>query len=146
MSPLHPADGAFSVAYPDKATLKPDGWPWNVNDGDLVGNMVLFGEPAGNQRPRQIAGGLIKQTYPDATIAYEVSNAMVAHQPGYGEIGDFYPQSLFGGFTRNRVLVEVAEKTGSPSSPPRRVPTTSSSQHRRVVPTNLPAPTSKSRS
>jgi hypothetical protein len=51
-----------------------------------------FGEPAANRSLRQIADDLIKSTFRDATTAYELPNAMVGYQPGYGEFADVSPK------------------------------------------------------
>lgn len=110
------SNGAFSVAYPGpgtayEATLKPDGVVLNFVRGD-TGTLELFGEPAGDRTPRQIADDLVKQKYPDAEQAYEIPNALVGYQPGYGELADDYPQDSASSYTRLRLLVMVAVKNG----------------------------------
>jgi hypothetical protein len=105
-----PNSGQYSVAYPSGITVPPDanGVKWGYKDG---GKASLFGQPAGNQTPRDIAQGLIEANYPGAQLAYEIPNAMVGYQPGYGEIDDFYPQVPTSSATRWRVLVMVAVKS-----------------------------------
>ena len=103
-----PSGGEFSVSYPDGATLKSDGVVLNYKLGDIA----LLGTPAHNRTPREIAEKAIAQIYPGATLAYEIPNAMVGYQPGYGEVDDFYPQSTTSSYTRLRLLVMVAEKNG----------------------------------
>jgi hypothetical protein len=110
------SNGEFSVQYPGagtayKATLNPSGVVLDFVGGD-TGTLQLLGEPAGNRTPQQIAQALIKRTYPDATTAYEIPNAMVGYQPGYGEVADDYPQDSTGRYTQLRVLVMVAVKNG----------------------------------
>ena len=110
------ANGDFSVAYPGpntayKATLNPNGVVLDYVNGD-TGTLQLFGEPARDRTPQQVAEDLIKQTYPDATTQYEIPNAMVGYQPGYGVVADEYPQDSTGAYTRLRVLVMVAVKNG----------------------------------
>lgn len=108
--------GEFAVSYPAagsayKITTNANGVTADFLGGD-GGILQLMGEPAGNRTPREIAGGLIKRTYPDAAIAYEIPNAMVGYQPGYGEVADVYPQGSSNSYMRMRVLVMVAVKNG----------------------------------
>jgi hypothetical protein len=107
-------DGRFSVQYPRagtayEMTLKPDGVEVNFTAGD-TGTMEFFGLPAGDRTPKQIAEDLIGEYYPDATTDYEIPNAMVGYQPGYGVVKDEYPQDASGTFTRLRLVVLVAVK------------------------------------
>jgi hypothetical protein len=107
-------DGRFSVQYPRagtayEVTLKPDGVEVNFTAGD-TGTMEFFGLPAGDRTPKQIAEDLIGEYYPDATTDYEIPNAMVGYQPGYGVVKDEYPQDASGTFTRLRLVVLVAVK------------------------------------
>jgi hypothetical protein len=110
------ADGSFSVSYPAQgswytATMNPTGVALKFLAGDQ-GDLELSGETAGNRTPRRIAEELIRRTYPDATKVYEIPNAMVGYQPGYGEVDDFYPPSFASAYTRLRLLVLVAVKNG----------------------------------
>jgi hypothetical protein len=107
-------DGEFSVQYPGpgtayEATLNPDGVDLQFVGGD-TGTMQLFGMPAGDRTAKQIADELIGETYPDATTEYEIPNAMVGYQPGYGAVVDEYPQDASGTFTRLRLVVMVSVK------------------------------------
>ena len=109
-------DGEFAVSYPAagsayKITTNANGVTADFLGGD-GGILQLMSEPAGNRTPREIAGGLIKQTFPDAAVAYEIPNAMVGYQPGYGEVADVYPQGSSNSYMRMRVLVMVAVKNG----------------------------------
>jgi hypothetical protein len=111
-----PADGAFSVAYPQAgsayhAAITPHGVLLNYLSGDR-GTLKLYAEAAGNRTPRQIAKDLIKRSFPDAAAHYEIPNAMLGYQPGYGEVDDDYPDDIEGRFTHLRVLVIVAVKNG----------------------------------
>jgi hypothetical protein len=108
------SDGKFAVQYPRAGTayevkLDPDGVEVNFTAGD-TGTMEFFGMPAGDRTPKQIAEALISEHYPDATTDYEIPNAMVGYQPGYGVVKDEYPQDASGTFTRLRLLVMVAVK------------------------------------
>lgn len=107
-------DGRFSVQYPGpgtvyQATLDPDGVSLQFNAGDK-GTMDLYGMPAKGKTDKQIAGEQVKGYYPDATIDYEVPNAMVGYEPGYGVVADDYPQDSSGTYTRLRVVIMVAVK------------------------------------
>lgn len=109
-------DGGFTVSYPGEgepyqATINPNGVVLDFLAGDK-GTLELSGEAADNRTPRQIAHALVKRTYPDATLAYEIPNAMVGYQPGFGEVDDVYPDEVNGTYARLRVLVLVAVKNG----------------------------------
>ena len=107
-------DGAFSVQYPGpgsayEATLNPDGVELNFTGGD-TGTMELFGLTADGRTPKQIAEDLIDEYYPDAATEYEIPNAMVGYELGYGVVADDYPQDANGRYTRIRLIVMVAVK------------------------------------
>jgi hypothetical protein len=107
-------DGKFAVQYPRpgtayEVTMNPDGVEVNFTAGD-TGTMEFFGLPARDRTPKQIADDLIGEHYPDATTDYEIPNALVGYQPGYGVVKDEYPQDASGTFTRLRLLVMVAVK------------------------------------
>ena len=107
-------DGSFSVAYPAprsayRITLKPNGVTADFLAGD-GGTMQLFSEPANGREPRDIAKELVKRTFPDTRTAYEIPNAMVGYQPGYGEVADCWPQGANASYLRMRVMVLVAVK------------------------------------
>ncbi|MHA3019784.1 zinc ribbon domain-containing protein [Mycobacterium sp. BMJ-28] len=108
------SDGSFSVSYPGPGTayqaiLNPDGVTLDFVAGD-TGTLELFGEPARGRTPRVIAEELIARSYPDATVDYEIPNAAVGYQPGYGIFADDYPQDSTGTYTRLRIMVVVAVK------------------------------------
>ncbi len=110
------ADGEFSVQYPGpgtayRAIVNPDGVDLKFTAGD-TGTMQLFGMPAGDRTAKQIAEALIGETYPDATTDYEIPNALVGYEPGYGVVVDEYPQDSSGMYTRLRLVVMVAVKNG----------------------------------
>lgn len=107
------ADGQFSVGYPGSSAYRVVTEAtrvtatWTAGDG---GVMQFFSEPAAGRSPRDIAKATVKKSYPDATVAYEIPNAMVGYQPGYGEIGDYWPQNPSARNSRIRILVMVAVK------------------------------------
>lgn len=109
-------DGAFSVAYPAEGTaydvtLKPNGVIAEFTGGD-GGTMQLVSEPANGRSPAEIAQTLLDRTYPDAVKDYEIPNAMVGYQLGYGEVADVYPQDAAGKYMRLRLVILVAVKNG----------------------------------
>lgn len=107
-------DGSFSVDYPapDSAyQVRTDAHgvlaQFTAGDG---GTLQLFSRPAAGQTPKDIAAEMIHRTYPDAKTAYEIPNAMLGYQPGYGVVADWYPQNTNGKYTRMRLLVLVSIK------------------------------------
>ncbi len=107
-------DGRFSVQYPGpgsayEATLNDDGVDLKFVGGD-TGTMQFFGAPAGGKSAKEIAEYLIGEKYPDATVDYEIPNAMVGYQPGYGVVVDEYPQDADGDFARLRLVAMVSVK------------------------------------
>lgn len=108
------ADGSFSVSYPAEGsaynvTTEPNGVTAEFVAGD-GGTLQLFSEPAANRSPQQIAKALVAETFPDTRTAYEIPNAMVGYEPGYGEIADCWPQGANSSYLRMRVVVMVAVK------------------------------------
>ena len=109
-----PADGAFSVAYPAPGaayavTTQENGITAELQVGD-GGTMRLFSTPAAGRSPRDIATSLVAETYPDADMAYEIPNAMVGYQPGFGMVADSWPQGSTSRYSRMRLVVIVAVK------------------------------------
>ncbi|MDH6196952.1 hypothetical protein M2272_003605 [Mycobacterium frederiksbergense] len=107
-------DGAFSVSYPVTGaayavTTADDGVTADFLAGD-GGTMQLLGRPAAGQTPKEIATALVEDTYPDADIDYEIPNAMVGYQPGYGMVLDSWPQNATGDYMRLRVVILAAVK------------------------------------
>lgn len=107
-------DGSFSVSYPSpdsayKISTEAHGIMARLDAGD-GGTLRLFSRPAGGRQPKDIAAELIKMAYPDAKTAYEIPNAMVGYQPGYGIVADWYPQNAMANDTRMRLLVLVSVK------------------------------------
>ncbi len=108
-------NGAFSVAYPGEnpayeVTFDPpgiDGVQLKYVAGD-TGMMTLFGQPAGKRTPEQIVQQILTTKFPGANIAYEIPNASVGYQPGYGVVADVYPRDSASTYSRTRVIVMVA--------------------------------------
>lgn len=108
------ADGTFSVAYPApgsayNVTTDDRGVMADLLAGD-GGTMRLFSEPAAGRTPKDIANQLVRRTFPDTKTAYEIPNAMVGYQPGYGLVADWWPQGSTASYSRMRVVVMVAVK------------------------------------
>ncbi|OBG98976.1 hypothetical protein A5698_11000 [Mycobacterium sp. E136] len=107
-------DGTFSVSYPApesayRVSTKPNGVTAELLAGD-GGTLQLFSEPAAGRSARDIAKSLVKKTFPDTRTAYEIPNAMVGYQSGYGEVADCWPQGANSSYMRMRVLVMAAVK------------------------------------
>ncbi|OLO99206.1 zinc ribbon domain-containing protein [Mycolicibacterium porcinum] len=107
-------DGAFSVAYPAtgaaySVTTADDGVTADFQAGD-GGTMQLIGKPASGKTPKEIATALVEDTYPDTDLDYEIPNAMVGYQPGYGMVLDSWPQGATGDYMRMRVVILTAVK------------------------------------
>ncbi|WP_454788843.1 zinc ribbon domain-containing protein [Mycolicibacterium lutetiense] len=108
------ADGAFSVSYPAsgaayRITTADNGVTADFLAGD-GGTMQLIGKPAHGRTPKEIAKALVEDTYPDTDVDYEIPNAMVGYQPGYGMVVDSWPQNATGDYMRMRVVILAAVK------------------------------------
>ncbi|MGV0993454.1 MAG: zinc ribbon domain-containing protein [Mycobacterium sp.] len=106
--------GAFSVAYPAPGSAytidtQNAGVTATFTAGD-GGVMQLFSEPANGRSARDITKAAIRKAYPDAKFGYEIPNAMVGYQPGYGEVADDWPQNSASTSSRVRILVMTAVK------------------------------------
>lgn len=108
------ADGAFSVSYPAAGavydvTLEDNGVTAELTAGD-GGVLRLFSQPAAGRTADEIATSLMQAAFPDAEVAYELPNATVGYQPGYGQVANF--QSLAASHQSDllRVIVIVAVK------------------------------------
>jgi len=109
-----PADDSFSVAYPAPGSA------YDISTGERAvtarltigggGVMQLYSEPAAGRTPREIVLSALRQAYPDAAVAYEIPNAMVGYQRGFGVAADDWPQSSLAGYRRIRLLVLGAVK------------------------------------
>ncbi|MCW1959570.1 MAG: hypothetical protein KIH64_013710 [Mycobacterium sp.] len=85
--------GAFSVSYPApgstyQVTTAADGVTARMTVGDR-GVLRLYGEPARGRQARQVVDQLLAREFPKAEVAYELPNAMVGYQPGYGVVATF---------------------------------------------------------
>ncbi len=106
--------GQFSVAYPAPGgayVVKTDDTgvtaKWTAGDG---GEMRLTGEPANGRSARDVAKAFLASKFPTANKAYEIPNALVGFEPGYGEVADVFPLDLNTSSVRMRAVVIVAVK------------------------------------
>lgn len=86
-------DGAFSVSYPApgsayQVSKASDGVTARMTVGDR-GVLRLFGEPARGREARQVVDDLLARQFPRSEVAYELPNAVVGYQPGYGVVATF---------------------------------------------------------
>jgi len=107
-------DHKFLVQYPRAGTaytvtFDPDGVNIDFTAGD-TGTLELFGLPAEKRAAKRVAEDLIHTRYPDAAADYEIPNAMVGYQPGFGVVSDVYPRDPSGKYSRLRLIVMVAVK------------------------------------
>jgi len=105
-------DGAFSVAYLPAADVTKDDNGITLTFDKIDGEIRLFGTPANNRTPRQVVEQYIQKNYRTAQTAYQIPNAMVGYEPGYGEVDDFSLEDPNAASTRGRLLVMTAVKNG----------------------------------
>ncbi len=106
--------GEFSVSYPTPGAAYDVSTDergvtavWTGGDG---GTMRLAGRPAEGRTATDIAQTLVDSIFPDARRVYELPNATVGYQPGYGAAYDFRPLAASGQADLLRVIVVVAVK------------------------------------
>ncbi len=107
-------DGSFSVSYPSPGTAydvttEPNGVRAELNVGD-GGTLRLFSEPAKGRNARQVADDLLNQIFPDAVTSYELPNAILGYEPGYGEVADDWPKGTATDAQHQRIIIIVAVK------------------------------------
>ena len=106
--------GEFSVSYPTQESayevaLSDNGVTATFTGGD-TGVMQLFSQPARGRSARDIVIATLAKRFPDAKVDYQIPNAMVGYEPGYGVLADNWPQNASASFTRQRILVMAAVK------------------------------------
>ncbi|APE17651.1 hypothetical protein [Mycolicibacterium pallens] len=107
-------DGSFSVSYPASGTAydvttEPNGVRAELNIGD-GGTLRLFSEPARGRDARRVAADLKGQMFPDAVTSYELPNAILGYEPGYGEVADDWPKGTTTDAQHLRIILIVAVK------------------------------------
>ena len=108
------ADGSFSVAYPAAGTayditIDATGVTATFIRGD-GGKIRLTSEPAKGRTAQDVARSFISAGYPTASTAFEIPNAMVGFEPGYGEVADVFPPDFQPDRTQLRLVIVVAIK------------------------------------
>ena len=108
------SDGQFSVSYPAPGsayviTTADSGVTARFTGGD-GGVMQLFSQPANGRSAEEVARAVVRKAYPNAKFAYQIPNAMVGYQPGYGEVADAWPQNTGASYSRVRIVVTAAVK------------------------------------
>lgn len=106
--------GTFSVSYPSPGafytvTTDDRGVTAKFTGGD-GGEVRLTSEPAAERTAREVVKAFVAKTFPTARKSFEIPNAMVGFQPGYGEVDDVFPLDLDTSFRRMRVIVIAAVK------------------------------------
>ena len=74
------------------------------------GTLRMSGKPAAGKTAKEIVENFVDLNFPNARTAYEVPNAMVGYQPGYGEVADLWPQDGDASYRHLRVIVLAAVK------------------------------------
>lgn len=106
--------GEFSVSYPAPGSaydtkFDDDGITARFTAGD-GGTLRMLGKPAAGRTAKEIVERFVDLNFPNARTAYEVPNAMVGYQPGYGEVADLWPQDGDASYRHLRVIVLAAVK------------------------------------
>lgn len=109
-----PPGGQYSVAYPGPGgdfvvTTDTTGVTARFTAGD-GGTMRLTGEPAAGRTAEQVAEDFLAAKVPTARRAYEIPNAKLGFQPGYGVVADVPASGLEPANGRRRVVVIAAVK------------------------------------
>ena len=104
----------FSVSYPTpesayEITTYDNGVTATFVGGD-TGVMQLFSQPAEGRTAKDVVESLLRIRFPDARVAYQIPNAMVGYEPGYGVLADDWPQNPSSRFSRQRILAMAAVK------------------------------------
>lgn len=108
------ADGRFSVSYPAAGSA----YEVNIDDDAVTarylggdgGVLRLWSQPAQGRSAREIAQAILSKQYPNARRSFEIPNAMVGFQPGYGEVADLWPQDGEARFRHLRIVLLAAVK------------------------------------
>lgn len=86
-------DGSFTVNYPAEGPAFTNSFDangvtsrWNLGDG---GTLRLFGTPANDRVAREVVDDFVAEAFPDSVVSYELPNATVGFQQGYGVVADF---------------------------------------------------------
>jgi hypothetical protein len=72
----------------------------------------FFGVPADGLTAQQVVGQFMTADFPNATVDYQIPDARVGYQNGFGEFATYGPQSGSGPYNRQRAMVIAAVKNG----------------------------------
>lgn len=108
------ANGEFTVAHPPagpeyRIATEPNRVVATLIGGD-GGVLQLFSEPANGRSAREVTQSVVKRVHPEAVFAYEIPNAMVGYELGYGEVDDYWPASSAARLGRVRIIAIAAVK------------------------------------
>ena len=85
--------GEFSVSYPTpgvayEVTTQDNGVTakWLLGDG---GTLRLFSQPAAGRDATAVVKQVLADAFPDSVVSYELPNANLGYQNGYGVVADF---------------------------------------------------------
>lgn len=111
------ADGAFSVGYPTPGAPDAEGDTYEVEtepNGITAkrqprgsGEMHLFGEPAAGRVAQRVIEDVIARDFSGAKVVFEVPNATVGYQLGYGVVVNI---QRGGSLTTSRAILMGAVK------------------------------------
>ncbi|SDP29455.1 hypothetical protein SAMN04515671_3599 [Nakamurella panacisegetis] len=108
------ADNSFTVEYyPESPDWHAGTDASGVTDERLTGAggaLRMFGTAAGGRTAQQVVTALVQQAYPNATQRYQLTNAMVGYQLGYGEVDEIIPQSSDGSYQPQSLVVMASVK------------------------------------
>lgn len=106
-------DGSFSVAYP------PPGTAYEVTTGAggvtaryMAGDggvLRLFSEPARGRVARRVVSDVIAGQFPNATVDYELPNALLGYQLGYGVVANFQRRGLSSRLDLRTVIIAAVK-------------------------------------
>ncbi len=112
---MNAGDGSFSVAYPmpdpiygPRITLGKNFVTWTY----LGGVAKFFGVPAEGLTAQEVVSQFMTSEFPNATVDYDIPNAKVGYQSGFGQVATYDPQSGSGPYNRQRAIVMAAVKNG----------------------------------
>lgn len=105
--------GEFTVAYPPPGSryavsTADNGVAARLTAGD-GGLLRLFSEPARGRDARQVVEQLLAGQYPNADVAYELPNATVGYQPGYGVVANFQPPGLSNRLDHRAIVIAAVK-------------------------------------
>ncbi|WP_293305360.1 hypothetical protein [Mycolicibacterium sp.] len=112
--PRYTAPGEqFSVSYPGpgspyEVTTGSQGITARYTAGDR-GVLQLFGEPAQGRVARRVVTDLLAKQFPKAVVDYELPNAMVGYQLGYGVVANFQRPGLANRFDMRVVIIAAVK-------------------------------------